>query len=138
MSAGILPKDSNFIAAIGGVSSLTDSASSIRAFQYDPTTRGMLVHIAGEVAPTTVSHAKTTVTTSGTRVQLASNACKSIVIKALSTNLGKIFVGSVTVSSANGFQLSAGDTVALDISNSNVIYIDAETNGEGISFLTIN
>jgi len=50
MSAGILPKDSNFIAAIGGVSSLTDSASSIRAFQYDPTTRGVTVHSVSGLA----------------------------------------------------------------------------------------
>ena len=47
MTAGILPKDQNFISAIGGTSSLTDTASSIRSFQYDPTTRGLTVHVVG-------------------------------------------------------------------------------------------
>ena len=45
---GILPKDQNFIAAVGGVSSLTDSAASIRAYQYDPDSRGMTVHVVGD------------------------------------------------------------------------------------------
>jgi len=46
-TAGVLPKDQNFIAAVGGVSSATDSAASIRPFQYDTTTRGLTVHIVG-------------------------------------------------------------------------------------------
>lgn len=47
MAQGVLPKDQNFIAALGGVSSATDTAASIRAFQYDPDTRGLTVHIVG-------------------------------------------------------------------------------------------
>jgi|GEM_PF-1415316 len=47
MAQGILPKDRNFIAAIGGASATTDTAASIRAFQYHNTTRGMTVHIVG-------------------------------------------------------------------------------------------
>jgi hypothetical protein len=91
-----------------------------------------------EVAPTTVINGKTTVTTAGTNVQLTTNSCKSIVIKALVANTGSIFVGNATVSSANGFVLASGDTVALDINNTNVVYIDSSVNGEGVSFLAIN
>ena len=46
-TAGVLPKDRNFFTAIGGTSSATDTAASIRPFQYDATTRGMTVHIVG-------------------------------------------------------------------------------------------
>lgn len=80
----------------------------------------------------------TTVTTAGTRVQTASNACKSVTVKAKLANTGIIYVGGSGVTSANGFQLAAGDTVSFDISNTNLIYIDSSVNGEGISFVFIN
>ncbi len=47
MPAGILPKDRNFVSAVGGTSSATDTAASIRPFQYNASTRGMTVHIVG-------------------------------------------------------------------------------------------
>jgi len=47
-TAGILPRDANFVTAVGGTSSATDSAASIRPFQYDPDTRGILVQIVGD------------------------------------------------------------------------------------------
>lgn len=96
-----------------------------------------IVNVA-ESAPTTVANNKNVVATAGTSVQLPTNICKSIVIKGLSSNTGIIFVGNSTVSSTNGFQLSAGDIVALDINNTNVIWIDSTVNGEGVSWLSIN
>lgn len=80
----------------------------------------------------------TTVTTAGTRVQLATNTCKSLTIKAKSTNTGLIYVGNVAVASTNGFQLLAGESVSLDISNTNLVYIDSSVNGEGISTIFAN
>lgn len=92
-----------------------------------------------EVAPTTVANGKTTVTTAGTRVVLASStAVKSVSIKALATNTGTIYIGSSSVSSSNGFQLAAGDTVSLDIANLNTVNIDSSVNGEGVSYLGVN
>ena len=76
------------------------------------------------------------VTTAGTAVQLASsNAIKSITIRAKSTNTGIIYVGTSTVSSANGFQLSSQETVSLDIANISTIWIDSSVNGEGVSYI---
>ena len=48
MPSGILPRDANFVTAIGGTSSATDTGASIRPFQYDPDTRGMFVQIVGD------------------------------------------------------------------------------------------
>jgi len=48
MTSGILSRDQNFIPVIGGVSSLDDK--TVRSFQYDPTTRGLLVQLAGDDA----------------------------------------------------------------------------------------
>lgn len=92
-----------------------------------------------EAVPTTVYNGKTVVTTSGTRVTLAaSTTVKSVTIKALATNTGVIYVGNATVSSANGFQLAAGDSVSMDISNLNTIYFDSSVNGEGVTYLANN
>lgn len=92
-----------------------------------------------EVAPTTVLNGKTTVTTAGTRVVLAaSTACKSVTIKALTTNTSFIYVGSITVASTNGYQLLPGDSVSLDIANLTTVNIDSAVNGEGVTYIGIN
>jgi len=85
-----------------------------------------------------VLNGKTTVTTAGTRVVLAaSTACTSVTIKALSANTGSIYVGNSTVAAANGFELIAGDSVSLDISNLNTVNIDSSVNGEGVTYLGV-
>ncbi len=92
-----------------------------------------------EVAPTTVLNGNTNVTTAGTRVVLASSTtCKSVTIKAKAANTGIIYVGSSTVSSANGFALLAGETVTLDIANLTTVNLDASVSGEGVTYLGIN
>lgn len=77
-----------------------------------------------------------TVTTAGTRVQLASSTpTTTITIRAKSTNTGKIYVGTVTVTSSNGFILSASETVSIDLDNLSKVYIDSSVNGEGVSYI---
>ncbi len=89
--------------------------------------------------PTTILNGKTTVATAGSRTTLAaSTAVKSVTIKALSTNTGFIYVGDTTVASTNGFQLSARDSVSLDLANLNTINIDSSVNGEGVTYLAVN
>lgn len=91
------------------------------------------------VASTGLYYGKKTVTTAGTRVALASSqAVKSVVIKALQTNTGYIYVGDSSVASTNGFQLLAGDTVSLDIANLSTVNIDSSVNGEGVTYIGSN
>lgn len=92
-----------------------------------------------EVAPTAILNGKTTVATAGSRVVLASTTpCKSVTIKALISNTGLIYVGNSTVAASNGFQLSAGDSISLDISNLTTVEIDSQNNGEGVTYLGVN
>lgn len=92
-----------------------------------------------EVAPTTIYNGKKTVTTAGTRVTLASSqAVKSVTIKALSTNTGIIYVGDTSVASTNGFQLSPGETLSLDIANLNTVNLDASVSGESVTYVGVN
>jgi len=84
-------------------------------------------------AATQFASFQTSVTTAGTQVQLASHACRSATVKAKSTNTGLIYVGDLNVDSTTGFILSAGDSLSVDVNNTNLIWIDSSVNGEGVS-----
>lgn len=87
--------------------------------------------------PSTIYNGKKTVTTAGTRVTLASSQAitSGVTIKALSTNTGVIYVGDSSVSSSNGYQLAAGDSVFLEIANLSTVNLDSSVNGEGVTYL---
>lgn len=78
----------------------------------------------------------TTVTTAGTRVQLASNSITAGVLQAPSTNAGNVYIGGSTVSATVfGSELQPGQSIGVNISNTNLIYIDSATNGDKVAFL---
>ena len=85
----------------------------------------------------TVVNGRSTVTTAGTRVQLPSAAGVAVSVKALPGNTNNIYLGDSAVSSANGHVLDAGDVVNLAIDNLNRLYIDADTNGDNLSYLAV-
>lgn len=91
-----------------------------------------------EVPPTGILHGRVTVNSPGTRVQFGTNTVKSIVVKAFASNTGLIFVGGSAVVSTDGFQLSAGDTVSLDIVQTSTVWIDSEVSGEGVTWLAVS
>lgn len=106
---------------------------SIKATNLDGTNIG-----STPLTLTTPIPGKTTVVTSGTRVQLASNTCKTVVIKAGLTNTGTIYLGDVTVASTTGLELAAGDSYSADVSNTNLFYVDASSNGQFVTWLALN
>ena len=57
---------------------------------------------------------KKLVTIAGTRVQLSAlgSLCSGVYIKALAANVGKIYVGDITVSATAGYELSAGQEIS--------------------------
>lgn len=87
--------------------------------------------------PTNIYSGKTTVTTVGTRVPLASSQAiaSGVTIKALVANTGIIYIGNSSVASSNGHQLAAGDSVFLEIANLNTVNLDSSVNGEGVTYL---
>jgi hypothetical protein len=86
--------------------------------------------------PTTVRNNKVTVTTAGTRVALAgTTTIQGVVVRALDTNTGNIYVGSSAVDSTNGYVLGAGEAVGLAIDDLAKVYIDSSVNGEGVTYL---
>jgi hypothetical protein len=79
-----------------------------------------------------------TVTTAGTAIQLPSLACRKVLIIALKSNTGSIYLGGSNVSSTvYGAELQARDSIEVEISNTNLVYLNASVNGEGVSYLAI-
>lgn len=85
---------------------------------------------------TVIKNGQKTVTTSGTAEAISSGQFRSIVIKALASNSGNIYVGDSSVDSSNGFILAANETLSMDFEDLALIYIDADNNGEGVCFIT--
>jgi hypothetical protein len=99
---------------------------------------GVVTASLSDDIPTTLANGQKTVTTAGTAEVLgASAAIQGIIIKALSTNTNNVYVGTSTVDSTNGYVLRRGASVAFDIDNVADVYLDVDTNGEGVSYLTV-
>lgn len=88
-----------------------------------------------------IEHGQETVGTAGTSVQLNSGntittaSGGELTIRANTGNAGDVFVGDSDVSSTNGFELGAGETVTLSVADVSDIYVDAANNGDGISWI---
>jgi len=87
----------------------------------------------------TLGHGQTTCTTAGTAViLLTATETIAVIIKAKSGNTGNIYVGDSDVTSANGYILGASEVVSIALDHkSDPIYINATTNADGVSYLTI-
>ena len=82
-----------------------------------------------------------TVTTAGTAVQGTATAKKALIlIKALSTNTGLVYVGNDgagDVTSSNGYELEAGDQIAVDVANLSDLWFDAATDGDKFAWIIL-
>lgn len=81
------------------------------------------------------------VTTSGTPVQLANQSVENdqiVLLKAKAANTGSITIGSSSTTALNSgtgfFKLAAGQSIEIRCTNTNLIWIDATVNGEGIEY----
>jgi hypothetical protein len=86
---------------------------------------------------------QTTVSVAGTAVQLASNqvANAPVMIKALSTNAGLVYIGNVSgdVTSSNGMELDAGEVIVIPfVGNLNSLWVDAAQNGDKVAWLILD
>jgi hypothetical protein len=78
-----------------------------------------------------------TVATSGVRQQLSDTSIPStvVLIIAKSSNTGTIWVGGPTVAVGRGRPLLSLQSEMIRINNLNKVYLDADTNGDGVTFL---
>lgn len=86
--------------------------------------------------PSTEINGQITGTTAGTAVQLPSNSLSiGVIVQALSTNTTSIYVGTSTVSSANGFELQPGQSTSVGVNNSSAVWIVSTTNGDKVCWI---
>lgn len=85
-----------------------------------------------------VNYGEQTVTTHGTAEALNGGTSLTVprgaelLIYALDTNTGKIYVGDSGVTSSNGMPLDPKETMNVKINDVSTIYIDSDVDGEGV------
>jgi DNA-binding phage protein len=87
--------------------------------------------------PNTITGQKTVAATGTAEVLTAASnqLTVGLTVKALASNTNPVFVGNSTVSTAVGFELSAGEQIFIPITDTATIYVDVTTNGEGVSYI---
>ncbi len=98
---------------------------------------GSEVAVTSVAIPTAIYHGKTTVTTPATQVVLAASQAilSGVTIKAEASNTGIIYVGASAVSSADGFELAAGEQLFLEVANLATVWIDASIGTDGVTYI---
>ena len=87
----------------------------------------------------------TAVATSGTEVQISNttNKVRWIQLKALAANSGISYVGVSDVTTTNGYELSAGNTLELNFGEHggtvafSTFYVDVASSGDKVSWVVI-
>lgn len=108
--------------------------AGIEEFQ-SPTSIIGSIEIAGS---TDLKGAIKLVPSQGARVQLPSYPCSEVIIVAQRSNTGFIFVGGNDVTSAvYGVSLASLESITLSVTNTNLIYLDATVDGDGVSYVAL-
>ena len=96
--------------------------------------------MAASESPVIISSEKT-VSSAGTAVALsATQRVKSLTIRAKAGNAGQVYVGGSDVSSTTNDGLDAGESVDFEAVNwldMADVYIDVDTDGEGVDFYAV-
>ena len=105
---------------------------------WDVSDRGARQAGVVTVSPATaIVHGKTVVAAAGTEVPLGSSTplTYGVRIKALAGNTNNVYVGANPVTSLTGFVLDAGEEVFLEVANLATVFVDVDTNGEGVTYI---
>ena len=85
-----------------------------------------VIYQGTKTAPTVTAEAITT-----------TQVIHSVTIKTLSTNTGIVYVGASGVTTANGFELLAGESVSLDVSNLVNVFVIGSIAGQVIRYIAV-
>lgn len=83
------------------------------------------------------------VAAAGTAEALSTDTARiiSVAIQALPANTNEIVIGDSSVVASEGTRkgiaLAPGDTISLNVTQLSEVFLDAETNGEGVSYLAL-
>lgn len=88
--------------------------------------------------PTDLHAGQKTVSTSGTPEALVGTSqplAEGVEVKALASNSGAAYVQPQGAGAGDGFELAAGESVALAVDDLQKVYVDVDTDGEGVSYI---
>lgn len=86
---------------------------------------------------TTLYNGTKTVPTGAAEALAGSQATRSVTVKALSTNTVAVYVGASTVTTANGFELLAGESVTMDIANLATVYVISGSASQVVRYIAV-
>jgi hypothetical protein len=71
-------------------------------------------------------------------VQLSSNIItRAIVVKAANNNSGTVYIGDSTVTTVTGFELGAGESLKLEVSNSDLVWCIADAINQVVTWVIV-
>jgi hypothetical protein len=78
-----------------------------------------------------------TVTNAGTRVQLSSTTvpCSSVIVVGKAANSGTVWIGCSLIAAGSGLPILPLQERTIKVDNLQKVWIDADTNGDGITYL---
>lgn len=89
-------------------------------------------------AQTDFNHGQTDVGTTAVQLTETPTACvKGVLVKAFSTNSGIVYLGKSGVTVDNGYELTAGETVVVEVDNVNKVYVIASAAGQKVSWIGV-
>ena len=92
------------------------------------------VNVTSQTLPSTPLVGQTTST--GTAVAIGSGALtQGVIIQALATNAGNVYIGASGVTTSTGFQLQPGQATSTAVSNLSGVYVIAATSGDGVCYI---
>jgi hypothetical protein len=99
---------------------------------------GVPVPVSGTITPSIATTFFTGQKTStGTAVAISGSSqplTNGVIVQALSTNMGLVYIGGSGVTSSTGFQLQPGQATSIAINNTNAVYVIAISSGDGICY----
>jgi hypothetical protein len=133
-------RDDNWQPVIQGETN--DANRETRSVLVDPVTGRVLTNtsVSGdiEIAPlSTVYHGTKTCPTLAAEAIASSQAIHSVTVKALSTNTVAVYVGASGVTTANGFELLAGESVTVDIDNLASVYVISGSASQVVRYIAV-
>lgn len=105
---------------------------NVAGVQINPATEDTLA------AQPDFAHGQTTVGTIETQLIAISTPCKKgVLVKALSTNTGVVYIGKTGVATTSGYELTAGEAVTIEIDDVNKVFGIADTTGQKVSWIGV-
>lgn len=115
----------------------TDSAAKAGAVKPTADGTDFFVPVREQGSETLTANVQN-VTTAGAAIQLPNVPCRKVMVIAKRSNTGYIYVGGSNVtSSVYGAELGPKESIVIELSNANLLFLNSSVSGEGVSYFAV-